>query len=131
VSSYLKAVLATAPLALSGVAFAHHSYAMFDTEHPIYLIGTVKDFKYTAPHSYIILVVKNEDGTTRAWNLEGGAPTRLAPVGWTGQSLKPGDQIRVKVALLRSGAPGGSWSEFDITFADGRPITNVPVPPAK
>jgi Family of unknown function (DUF6152) len=30
---------------------------MFDQENPIELTGTVQEFKYTSPHSYLLLAV--------------------------------------------------------------------------
>ena len=51
-------------LATSGAVMAHHSFAMFDQENPIELTGTVQEFKYTSPHSYILLAVKGQDGST-------------------------------------------------------------------
>jgi hypothetical protein len=61
-------------LALSGAAMAHHSFAMFDQEHPIEIVGTVTEFKYSSPHIYIFLDVKAPDGTVINWNLEGVLP---------------------------------------------------------
>jgi Family of unknown function (DUF6152) len=49
----------------AGPSPAHHSFAMFDQEHPIQLIGTVKEFRYTSPHSFIILEVKDSSGAGR------------------------------------------------------------------
>jgi len=109
-------------VATAGAAMAHHSFAMFDQANPIELEGTVQEFKYTSPHSFIILQVKDKDGTGTLWNLEGGAPSGLARNGWTSTTLKPGDEVVVKVDPLRSGAPGGSWNESKIKFKDGQPI---------
>ena len=105
-----------------GDARAHHSYAMFDQENPIELEGVVEEFKFTNPHTFILLVVKQQDGTTATWSLEGLSPSGLVRDGWTGKTLKPGDEIKVKIAPLRSGAPGGSWSARQISYRDGRPI---------
>src|SRR6516165_3017263 len=51
-------------VASSGTPMAHHSFAMFDQENPIELEGTVQEFKYTSPHSYLLLAVKGPDGST-------------------------------------------------------------------
>ena len=51
-------------IASSGTPMAHHSFAMFDQENPIELVGTVQEFKYTSPHSYLLLAVKGPDGST-------------------------------------------------------------------
>jgi len=103
-------------------ALAHHSFAMFDTANPIELEGVVKEFKYVNPHSFIVLEVKEKDGGVTIWNLEGGAPTALAREGWSKATLKPGDEIKLTIDPLRSGAPGGAWSPAKIKFKNGEPI---------
>ena len=40
--------------AASSAAFAHHSFAMFDQEHPMELKGTVQEFKFTSPHTFVL-----------------------------------------------------------------------------
>lgn len=113
-------------LATSGAVMAHHSFAMFDQENPIDLTGTVQEFKYTSPHSYILLAVKGQDGSTVIWNLEGQAPSLLARDGWSRQTLKPGDEIIITIHPLQSGAPGGAWNVIRAKFKDGRPIGGSP-----
>jgi hypothetical protein len=109
-------------VATGGVAMAHHSFAMFDQEHPIQLTGVVKDWKYTAPHAFIILEVKDPDGSSQVWSLEGGAPSGLIRDGWTSKTLKAGDELVLTVDPLRSGAPGGSWNVNKVKFKNGNPI---------
>src|ERR1700674_325785 len=79
-------------IAASGAALAHHSFAMFDQQNPIELEGVVQDLKFTNPHSFIVLSVKQENGSTLNWNLEGTSPSALVRGGWTSKSLKAGDQ---------------------------------------
>jgi Family of unknown function (DUF6152) len=109
----------------SGAALAHHSFAMFDTDHPMQLTGAVQEFKFTSPHTFILLQVKGDDGATTVWNLEGASPSALVREGWSSKSLKPGDELKMTVDPLRSGAPGGSWSEKKTTFKGGDPIVAV------
>jgi hypothetical protein len=119
----ISAGLASAALiVLGGSAIAHHSFAMFDQEHPIAIVGTVTEFKYSSPHVYIFLDVKGPDGTVTNWNLEGGAPSLLVREGWSNKSIKPGDELQMTIDPLRSGAPGGAWQANRIKFKDGRPI---------
>ena len=105
---WTAALGSAALIATSAAAIAHHSFAMFDEEHPIELEGIVQEFKYTNPHCYILLEVKGADGKVVIWNLEGGAPSLLTRDGWSSQSLKPADQVAVTINPLRSGAPGGA-----------------------
>ncbi len=122
----LAAFVASGALVASSAAIAHHSFAMFDQEHPIELVGTVQEFKYTNPHSYLLLEVKASDGSTAVWNLEGRAPSLLSRDGWTSTTLKPGDEIIIMVNPLRSGAPGGSWNTSTPKFKDGRSLGVTP-----
>jgi hypothetical protein len=91
----MKRRLALAACALlivaSGTAVAHHSFAMFDQQHPVELEGVVEDYKFTNPHSFIVLKVKQQDGSTLNWNLEGTSPSSLVREGWSSKSLKAGD----------------------------------------
>ena len=122
-SPRLAAVLAGgAVLAAGHAALAHHSFAVFDIEHPLELQGTVQQFKFSSPHTFIVLEVKGDDGTTTTWNLEGASPSLLARNGWSSESLKSGDQIKVSIDPLRSGAPGGAWTGQKTNFSDGRPV---------
>ncbi|HEY7298821.1 MAG TPA: DUF6152 family protein [Xanthobacteraceae bacterium] len=119
----ISAGLACAALMIvGGSAIAHHSFAMFDQEHPVDIVGTVTEFKYSSPHVYIFLDVKGPDGTVTNWNLEGGAPSLLVREGWSSKSIKPGDELQMTIDPLRSGAPGGAWQVNRIKFKDGRPI---------
>jgi hypothetical protein len=106
----------------SGTASAHHSFAMFDMEHPIEISGTVKEFKFVSPHTLLIVEVKGEDGTVKDWTLEGGAPGLLVRAGMTAKSLKPGDEIKATINPLHSGAEGGSYQPQQVKFKDGTPV---------
>jgi hypothetical protein len=118
----LSALLVSAALIATSGALAHHSFAMFDNENPLELEGVVQEFKFTSPHTFIIFVAKQEDGTTQTWSLEGGAPSALVRDGWSSKTLKPGDELKMTIQPLRSGAPGGSWTVGKTKFKDGRAI---------
>jgi hypothetical protein len=75
----------------TSAVIAHHSFAMFDTEHPIEIAGTVKEFRFVNPHTILIVDVKGQDGSVKSWTLESGAPGLQAREGMTAKSLKPGD----------------------------------------
>ncbi len=119
----LKFLLAATLLA-SAAASAHHSPAMFDGQKILTLKGTVREFQWTSPHSYIQLVVTNEAGTAQEWSLEMGAPLYLYNLGWRPSTLKPDDVLTATVVPLRSGAPGGLV--LAIETADGRKFGGAP-----
>lgn len=91
----------------AGGAVAHHSPVMFDQTKQVTLTGTVREFQWTNPHSYIQLLVENEQGQEEEWSLEMGASVYLYNLGWRPSSVKPGDTLTVTVAPLRKGGNGG------------------------
>ena len=110
-------------VATSGAVLAHHSFAMFDQENPIELVGAVKEFKFTSPHTFILLEVKGKDGgASTVWNLEGGSPSALVRDGMSSKTLKPGDELVMKIDPLRSGAPGGAWGVAKTKYKDGKAL---------
>ena len=108
--------------AMGGTVLAHHSFAMFDQEHPIQLTGTVREYRFVSPHTFIVLDVREADGTSQHWSLEGGPPSFLARDGWSSKTLKPGDEVQMTIEPLRSGAPGGAWSVNKVKYKNGDPI---------
>ncbi len=97
--------------------YAHHSTAMFNAENPVELAGTIVEWQYSNPHTFIILNVTDEHGIATEWTLEGRSPSAIYRLGWTPNSLQPGDEIIVSVNPLHSGAPGGNYS--NIRWIDG------------
>jgi hypothetical protein len=120
--SQLTALAAAGALVtFSGAAVAHHSFAMFDTEHPIEISGTVKEFRFVSPHTILIVNV-TKDGVTKEWILEGGAPGLLVRDGMRANALRPGDEITLTINPLHSGAEGGAFAPLNVKFKDGTPV---------
>jgi hypothetical protein len=112
-------------LAAASVAYAHHSFAMFDSDHQIKVAGTVKHFQWTNPHVYIEIDgknVKDEKATEQHYTIECASPGILTRIGWKFNVVKPGDTITVIIAPLRTGEPGGLLKQ--ITLSDGRKLGN-------
>ncbi|HEY6455493.1 MAG TPA: DUF6152 family protein [Steroidobacteraceae bacterium] len=112
-SRYLASTLLWIPLA----ALAHHSFAMFDMGKDTTLQGTVVQFQWQSPHSWLDIMVREDGGATQRWGLEMGAPNALYRRGWRQASLKPGDQVTAVMHPLRDGRRGGSL--VSVTLPDG------------
>jgi hypothetical protein len=122
VHKLVSALLVGAAFVMSGGSLpAHHSFSMFE-DRPTPLEGTVQEFKFTNPHTYIILRVKGEDGRTVTWTLEGPSPTSLVYDGWSVKCLKPGDQLKMTIWPSRESKTGGVFYPRYTTFRDGRAI---------
>jgi hypothetical protein len=120
----LFGLLLTAAALRAQTGLAHHSPVMFDQAQPMTLTGTVRQFQWTNPHSYIQLVVKNDQGQDEEWNLEMAAPTYLYNLGWRPATVKAGDTLTVTIAPLRKGGKGGLL--LKAATADGTPIGRAP-----
>jgi hypothetical protein len=123
-----EALVLAAALMLASVAptvDAHHSTAIYDSDNPIELAGTVVEWQFVNPHVFILLEVADPaTNEKKVWNLEGGNTAGLFRRGWTPNTLKAGDSILITVRPLRSGAAGGNYS--NPRWADGKPIEPKP-----
>jgi hypothetical protein len=104
-------------LTLSAQVAAHHSFAMFDAKNPIILTGEVKEYQWVNPHAWVLLSVKNEDGSEAVWQLEHGPKNMLTRQGWTSTTLESGDMVSVTASPLHNGKPGAKFVSFE--FVDG------------
>jgi Family of unknown function (DUF6152) len=103
-------------------ALAHHSFAMFDAEKKVTLEGTVKEFQWTNPHSWILMTVSNAQGQPEQWAIEMGGPSGLARQGWVPKTLTPGMKVKTVIHPLRDGTAGGQF--MAITLPDGTEMGN-------
>lgn len=107
----LRLAAALAALAIAPASsHAHHSFAMFDQQAERWIEGTVTEFQWTNPHTFIQVSVQ-QNGRAVVWSLEGGSPNILSRNGWRRTALQPGDKVRILLYPLRNGQPGGSFVE--------------------
>ena len=122
--------LAAAAVALSGGASAHHSFAMFDQRRIMTLEGTVTEFQWTNPHAFIELDVAQQ-GRTVHWSIELNSPNNLRRQGWSRTSLRPGEEVTLRMNPLRDGHRGGLFlyltKENGTELDSGLPRNGTPV----
>jgi hypothetical protein len=123
-----KVLVAAAMAVLATPAFAHHSGAMFDPTKTITLEGTVKEFQYTNPHSWLEVMVTGPDGKSVEWGFEAEGPSTLLRAGIKAKSFVPGEKITVVGHPMRDGRPAGSL--MSVTKADGTVLSPRGAPPA-
>ncbi|MGC1459440.1 MAG: DUF6152 family protein [Steroidobacteraceae bacterium] len=108
-------------------ATAHHSAAMFDHSKTLTLHGTVKNFQFTNPHSWLIVMVTGTDGTPIEWGFEAEGPSTLLHAGILPKSFRPGDQVTVTANPMRDGRPAGAL--ISVVTADGSVYRTMPGAP--
>lgn len=123
---FLTMVALTGGLAAASPVSAHHSFAMFDKEHPIKITGEIREFQWVNPHSWVQIVAPWH-GKPTEWSIEGRSPNVLSRRGWTRTTLKPGDKVTLTIYPLKNGKPGGAIVE--VRFADGK-VINADTPTA-
>ena len=100
----LAAVLLALP---AGSAQSHQSFAMFDTQQQVTLSGTVREFQWTNPHSWLQLEVAGEERAVES-SIELGSPNTMSRRGWRRTTFKTGDRVSVTMNPMRDGSPGGA-----------------------
>lgn len=86
----LAAVTAMVP------AQAHHSFpATYKVDQTITIEGTVVQFLYRNPHSFVHVLVADKNGKSITWAVEWTAGGALNDAGVKANTLKPGDKVKV------------------------------------
>jgi hypothetical protein len=112
------AVLALLVLAFAPPVLAHHSSAGIDRSKSVTVTGTIKEFRWANPHSWIDIDVPNAKGGVDTWSLEMTSPAFLVRAGWKSTTLKSGDKVSVTLRPFRNGDPGGLF--VSVTLPDGQ-----------
>ena len=98
---YLVVLLAAAAALVGAQAYAHHSFAAtYHEDQTVQVEGTLIQFLFRNPHSFVHLNVKEKDGTDVRYSIEWGGAGQLQGQGVTRETLKIGDFVKI------SGNPG-------------------------
>lgn len=118
-SSFAAVILACLSV---GTALAHHGTSNYaQTTETVTLAGTVTEFVWSNPHVYVLFDVKDDKGGVVHWAGEMNSPGVLKSAGWTKNTLKAGDEIKVTLRPAKSGAPVGLVSRANL-LVNGKPL---------
>jgi hypothetical protein len=106
-----------------GRATAHHSYAAtYFVDQSSKIDGTVEEFLWRNPHSFIKVKAPDDKGVVRVWSIEWGGGVQLSKSNVTRDTLKPGDHViivgnpgrdpeehRIRIKSIERPADGFKW----------------------
>jgi hypothetical protein len=104
-----------AAVVLAAPAFAHHAFAIFDSQKMNYMSGTVKQFELVNPHTWLHVAMINDKGDVSTWSFEGGSVLQLARLGWSNDTFKAGDKVEVGFHPMKDGSRGGQLMSVKLT----------------
>jgi uncharacterized protein DUF6152 len=84
--------------------FAHHGVSAYDVSKTTTVKATITKFEFSNPHTQIFFDAPDDNGNIVHWVAETINPAMLARVGWTRDSLKPGDLVTLVVNPNKVGA---------------------------
>ncbi len=116
--------LAAMLVLVAGIAvplLAHHGNAAYD-DRTVTVKGTVTQWKWTNPHSFLLFDAKDEKGEVVHWIGEWNAPSTLVNFGITAKSFRVGDQVTVTMRGMAKGGTNVGRVEKVIT-ADGQELS--------
>jgi len=117
----IVAVAALAASVLASAASAHHSLTVeFDISRTVTLAGVITDMKWTNPHAWLYVDVKDEKGQVRNWAIEFASPNGLYRRGWRQTDLPPKNTVTVTGYPSLDKSP--RISATDVKLADGRTL---------
>ncbi len=110
---------------------AHHSFPVhFVPGKLITVEGVVTDFSFRNPHGLLHFTVTDAAGAGVEWKAETNSPNILRRRGWTEDSIKPGDRVKIEGYPARDGSQ--FMRVYRVIYADGhelvgqRPDPNAP-----
>jgi Family of unknown function (DUF6152) len=89
-------------LALVPAAWAHHSQSEYDLRSKVEVQGTVTKVEWRSPHVWIYVDATDDKSEKVNWSFELPSPVTLMRRGWTRDSLKAGDRVKVSGARAKN-----------------------------
>jgi Family of unknown function (DUF6152) len=111
--SLFRVVGASLVLFAANAANAHHSFAAYDMGKIVQAEGTLKEFRWGAPHSSMVLIYMDR-GKPKQMSIISGSPLMFSRQGMSPRDFKRGDKIRVTYHPNSSGQPGGALAGLSL-----------------
>jgi hypothetical protein len=117
-------LLAVGAMLAAVPAFAHHSFAAtYFEDKTITVEGTLVQFMFRNPHSFVHVEAPDDSGKMETWAIEWGGGGQLSREGVSRDTLKPGDHViitgnpgrnpedhRIRMRSIKRPSDGFGWS---------------------
>ena len=100
-------------------ATAHHSGAEF-SDKTTEITGTIREFQFKNPHTWIQVMVDAPNGKKEEWSIEWGAPNQLARQGYRPSTFPAGAKVTMRIHPMKDGSPAAGF--VAAKMADGKVI---------
>jgi Family of unknown function (DUF6152) len=121
-----RAVVASFAFGLAALAapaaYAHHSFAQFELSKLTALTGTVKEWNWANPHTWLHVSVVKADGAVEEWALVGSSPNMMSRWGWNAADIKVGDKVVIDIHPARDARHVGAIQT--LFTADGKVLVD-------
>lgn len=112
---FIRGLPALLAFVVTSTATAHHSFqATYTADKKIQVEGVVTDYSFRNPHVLVYVDVTSADGSVTNWMSEGAAANLLRRSGWSRDTLKTGDIVRVSGNATRDGSPMVSIDRIEV-----------------
>jgi Family of unknown function (DUF6152) len=117
-SKLLVALIVTVGLlSVSVTLLAHHGNAAYNDKPTEFKNAKITKFNWANPHALVFFDAKDAKGNVVNFTVETAAPQALRLIGWSKESLTPGDTVTVVAYMSKNGNPAGRLNK--IVLSDG------------
>jgi len=113
---------AAAAAIVAAPAFAHHSFNAYDISKTESVSGSIKEFRWGAPHSSLVLIYLDKSGKQQTMSVISGSPLMFSKQGFAPRDFHRGDKVSVTYHPNTNGSGGGALASLTLpngkTFKD-------------
>jgi hypothetical protein len=106
-------------------AFAHHSFNAYDMSKTETVSGAIKEFRWGAPHSSVVVMFRDKSGKEQTMSLVSGSPLAFSKQGFAPRDFHRGDKVTVTYHPNTGGGLGGALAS--LALPDGKSYKDTEV----
>ena len=112
------AAMAAMAAILATPSLAHHSFNAYDMSKTETVAGSIKEFRWGAPHSSMVLIYLDKGGKQQTMSVTSGSPLMFSKQGFAPRDFHRGDKVTLTYHPNTSSGVGGALAT--LTLPDGR-----------